>query len=625
MPAVGDEVLMQRDCGSGSESEAPILIPGSILLGSDQPFFCGWVVDPDGFEIPGATVELWQTFPTDGPNRTTMSSGIGSFAFDSVEQSQPFDLYAYKDGYYPGSLDDVTFDQKGAKIVLTPVDAPVATSEFVFYYCGDNSYLGVPLPAGSVVEARVTNDIVTDYLVGQWFVHTAGEYGNMPVYRANEGFGDLGAKTGNTIEFFVNGMPAIASGDVSYPAENFVEVMVCLEAGTTVSKECELAEGWNLISWKVANSDTDILEIFGPYMDNIEVIVGFEQGGLIYDPALEQFSTLWNVDHVSGYWVKATVGFTFAVEGAPLAAMPGIAVTTGWNLVSYLPEDVLTPTEALNSLQSAGILLYAYGFNGSGIQIYEPGAGAANTLEEMASCNGYWVKTDDNGTLVYPADGGPVASPGIIAGARGASSAGLVAGVTTTPNLVAIYSTRLTIDGRVVDPGAVVTAHNASGDLVGKGFVRNNGEFGFMPVYAGEEVALHAGERFYLAVDGAETVEQFEWTANGDRIPVAGLTTGAYSGDLPDNYSLAQNYPNPFNPTTTVKFTMAASGSARIEVFNILGKLIATPFDGQAAAGENSVVWDGRNANGELVASGVYLYRMTAGDYTETRKMMLLK
>ena len=87
----------------------------------------------------------------------------------------------------------------------------------------------------------------------------------------------------------------------------------------------------------------------------------------------------------------------------------------------------------------------------------------------------------------------------------------------------------------------------------------------------------------------------------------------------------AQNYPNPFNPSTTIRFTMPAAGSAKIEVYNILGKLIATPFDGHAGAGENSVVWDGRNAGGELVASGVYLYRMTAGNYTETRKMMLLK
>jgi len=94
---------------------------------------------------------------------------------------------------------------------------------------------------------------------------------------------------------------------------------------------------------------------------------------------------------------------------------------------------------------------------------------------------------------------------------------------------------------------------------------------------------------------------------------------------VPDSYSLSQNYPNPFNPSTVIKFGMPATGQARIEIFNVLGASVAVVFDGQAIAGEHQVVWDGRTTDGNPTASGVYFYRLTADNYTETRKMMLLK
>ncbi|MFZ1682536.1 MAG: T9SS type A sorting domain-containing protein, partial [Candidatus Zixiibacteriota bacterium] len=85
------------------------------------------------------------------------------------------------------------------------------------------------------------------------------------------------------------------------------------------------------------------------------------------------------------------------------------------------------------------------------------------------------------------------------------------------------------------------------------------------------------------------------------------------------------NYPNPFNPSTTISFALPTTGNARIEVYNVLGALVAVPFDGVAQAGTHQVVWDGNDTRGQQVASGVYFYRLTAGGYTETKKMMLLK
>ncbi|HOD66261.1 MAG TPA: T9SS type A sorting domain-containing protein, partial [candidate division Zixibacteria bacterium] len=85
-------------------------------------------------------------------------------------------------------------------------------------------------------------------------------------------------------------------------------------------------------------------------------------------------------------------------------------------------------------------------------------------------------------------------------------------------------------------------------------------------------------------------------------------------------FELAQNYPNPFNPTTTISFTLPTPGDVTLEVFNVLGQRVAVLASGPYGAGTHHVEW---NASG--VSSGVYLYRLSAGEFTETRKMLLVK
>ncbi len=92
------------------------------------------------------------------------------------------------------------------------------------------------------------------------------------------------------------------------------------------------------------------------------------------------------------------------------------------------------------------------------------------------------------------------------------------------------------------------------------------------------------------------------------------------AASLPKSYSLSQNYPNPFNPVTEIKFALPRSVDIRLEVFNVLGQKVATLADGRCDAGEHTVIW-----NASRQASGVYLYRLTAGEFVETKKMLLLK
>jgi len=88
----------------------------------------------------------------------------------------------------------------------------------------------------------------------------------------------------------------------------------------------------------------------------------------------------------------------------------------------------------------------------------------------------------------------------------------------------------------------------------------------------------------------------------------------------PTDYSLSQNYPNPFNLITEISFSLPAASHVKLEIFNVMGQKVATVADRHLEAGNRSVTWDGSQ-----VASGVYLYRLTAGDSVESKKMVLLK
>jgi hypothetical protein len=120
---------------------------------------------------------------------------------------------------------------------------------------------------------------------------------------------------------------------------------------------------------------------------------------------------------------------------------------------------------------------------------------------------------------------------------------------------------------------------------------------------------------------------------------------------LPKAFELEQNYPNPFNPSTTIHFTVrrpssavrspihttqdnAADGSqftihspvrTTLKIYNILGETVKTLVDEFKSEGSYTVVWDGKDEKGSEVSSGIYFYRLKVGDYSEAKKMILLR
>src|SRR6185295_15912610 len=103
-------------------------------------------------------------------------------------------------------------------------------------------------------------------------------------------------------------------------------------------------------------------------------------------------------------------------------------------------------------------------------------------------------------------------------------------------------------------------------------------------------------------------------------LPPAPPTDSNPDATAPADYALQQNYPNPFNPVTTIRYSLPASGRVVVSVFNMIGQEVARLVDGMEESGEKAVSFDAT-----ALPSGVYTCRITAGSFSESKKMLLVK
>ena len=91
---------------------------------------------------------------------------------------------------------------------------------------------------------------------------------------------------------------------------------------------------------------------------------------------------------------------------------------------------------------------------------------------------------------------------------------------------------------------------------------------------------------------------------------------------------ILKNFPNPFNPQTTIRYTLPAGAQfydVTIKIYDMLGRLVMVLVKDRQSPGTYSIAWNGKDVNGIALPSGVYLYTLKAGSYTETKKMILIK
>jgi hypothetical protein len=137
-------------------------------------------------------------------------------------------------------------------------------------------------------------------------------------------------------------------------------------------------------------------------------------------------------------------------------------------------------------------------------------------------------------------------------------------------------------------------------------------------VYNIGDGALEAGSHSLLTIQGAAELRSVE-VASYDGVDMPSTVKV-----LPSEYALMQNFPNPFNPTTTISLSLPQAADYSIFVYNVAGQKVKE-YHGFSEAGVLNVVWDGTDNNGSSVASGIYFYKASAGQFSATKKMVLMK
>jgi hypothetical protein len=170
------------------------------------------------------------------------------------------------------------------------------------------------------------------------------------------------------------------------------------------------------------------------------------------------------------------------------------------------------------------------------------------------------------------------------------------------------------------------------------------GNFDFISIYGGQtaDFAPNLGNRVALVSSTSfddfdrpgwgtyykiSTVKQYGsvWHESAPTGPITLTAIEEDGNDTPNLTALRQNYPNPFNPTTTICFTLLERTRVTLSIYDVGGRLVRTLVDETMGEGYQERSWDGKDASGSQVGSGVYFYRLTAGDRTLTKKMVLLK
>jgi len=493
--------------------------------------------------------------------------------------------------------------------ITTPGITP--TNEWISAWCESGQVDGASLNPGDLIEVTDPDSV----LCGMATVNAFGGYGYLNVYRDDPYTPqDEGAEPGDTLTFWVNGTEAMIDPPVIWTSHGDI-VSVC-DFITEVCQTLSLRAGWNLISWNVgyvAPTESMLADLGGC----VDVVLGLhESGGVVYDPDLPQYSTLDTVDYHHGYWFRMNCPTTIELCGPPIQPDDPLRLRTGWNLLSYWPDEASPVDQALASV--LGCVEVVLGFDDGG-QVWVPGMDLYNTFDAMAPGFGYWIRSGCDTALVYsgfnrvglpPAGAAEVASPVL------------------SPYWMSVYGSDLQSDGMPVRAGARVEIRTSDGAACGWG-TYDGRRLNLTPVYGrvgleGSDGLPQAGDSLSVWIDGHRAGYLVAWTRHGDRVRLTTASSGG-TDDLPHSFRLYQNCPNPFNPTTEIRFDLPVPSHVWLDVYNLLGRRVRSLVDTYMDAGNHRVEWDGTDDAGESVASGIYFYRVETGAGAATRKMLLLK
>ena len=407
------------------------------------------------------------------------------------------------------------------------------------------------------------------------------------------------------------------------PMDGYNDPSVVYNFPTPIMDEVSLMSSWNLISFDIEIEENATEDVFADIIgdDNLVYVTGFgETGAQFFDPyGLPFLNTLTEINPGFGFWVKINDGTTLVQEGMEMGQDYSFNIMASWNLMSYWPQMSITPQDAFAELIEDGFLMYVTGFDETGAHYFNPnGLPFLNTLTSLDNGYGYWVKVNNavDGFQYPPAMAGmakavvPEVNPDI----HRTNKFMFVNGTVSFDHIEYVIGDKVSV---LTEGGLLV----GEMELLEDGYLMTGAVYGDDITTAIIDGAID-GERLTFAY-GEYVSDPVDIRFAGDMEP---RNLSLKIRHIPEEYSLAQNYPNPFNPVTTINYNLPDEAQVTIVVYDLMGRIVNTLVNNKhTTAGYKSVVWNATDDRGTPVSAGVYFYQIRAGEFVQTRKMVLLK
>jgi hypothetical protein len=356
-------------------------------------------------------------------------------------------------------------------------------------------------------------------------------------------------------------------------------------------------DGWNLIGLPLYTEDTYYQSLFPESV--IGTLYGFDG---TYIPG--ELVTSGN-----GYWLRFNNAGSTTIHGTPINELT-ISLSQGWNLISGISEvvDVASISDP-GSVIVPGTL---YGFTGTYV-----------SSSQLDPGQGYWINANADGDVTI---------------SSGASERAITSYIDRTKE-----ANRLSFNGSDLYFGVSIPEQEMSSYQLppkppeGTFDVRFKDGWKAVKDY-GEVEVMGTTETLTIAYDiQINAGNQYNWVLSSERgdhilentgevtVPSADRFILKRESALPETFTLYQNYPNPFNPITTLRYDLPEQAYVTLTIYDMLGREITRLVSTTQEAGFRLVQWSGTDNMGRAVSAGVYLYQIRAGEFVQTKKMVLLK
>lgn len=428
---------------------------------------------------------------------------------------------------------------------------------------------------------------------------------------------------------------AYTLGDGTFSSQG--TAMAELTGSSSLDMSVVLATGWNIMSFYALPDATNLQTILQPLLDDGSLLkVQDETGAALEElPNLGWVNNIGEMDPAEGYYVKMATDNELVVNGAPVGLPFAIPLNTGWNIMGYPLSEGQNAHTAVQDLINDGVLLKVQNESGAALEEL-PNLGWVNNIGDLLPGKGYYIKLSGNADLILNAPTGlartvPVQTtePGRHFFLETEGNPYLAMNIYVMSAMLDDLPLTANMEIGVFDGDVCVGSARLTESLVQ--------EDAYLPLIVGMDDPLTE------SVDGftpGNTVTFRVWTGEKEQPMGATILTGQGSlafeaqGSLvvdlsgvtiPDNYALYDCYPNPFNPSTTIRYDLPQDTRVALVIYDVLGREVCQLVVGHETAGEKAVVWDGKDGYGRTVPSGIYVYRLQAGEFSQVKKALFVK